>query len=99
MTKRSRAIVIGLPIHEDGGEGEQAKRAGDFGAWLQEAVGVPCVFYDERFTSYQADLYLEDSGLTKQKRKARRGPSWGGAGAAANVFGLTACGGVLVAAN
>ncbi len=65
-------IIVGLPIHENGSEGAQAKLARAFGAWLHEAVGVPCVFYDERFTSYQADLYLEDIGLTKKKRKARR---------------------------
>lgn len=66
------AIIVGLPIHEDGSEGAQAKLAREFGAWLQEAVGVPCEFYDERFTSFQADLYMDDAGLTKKKRKARR---------------------------
>ena len=66
------SIIVGLPIHEDGSEGTQAKLARAFGAWLQEAVGVPCVFYDERFTSFQADLYLQEAGLTKKKRKARR---------------------------
>ncbi|MBI2809064.1 MAG: Holliday junction resolvase RuvX [Planctomycetes bacterium] len=65
-------IVIGLPIHEDGSEGAQAKAARVFGAWVHEATGVPCVFYDERFTSFQADVLLDDIGLTKKKRKARR---------------------------
>ncbi len=65
-------IVIGLPIHEDGREGGQAKAARTFGAWLQEVTGLPCVFYDERFTSFAADFSLEQAGLTKKKRKARR---------------------------
>lgn len=65
-------IVIGLPIHEDGSEGGQAKAARIFGAWLQEAAGVPCVFYDERFTTFVAEAALLDAGLTKKKRKARR---------------------------
>jgi putative Holliday junction resolvase len=65
-------IVVGLPIHEDGSEGAQAKAAREFGAWLEGATGVPCVFYDERFTSFAADLAFEDSGLTKKQRKARR---------------------------
>src|SRR6266849_3193874 len=30
-------IVIGLPVRLDGYEGEQAKAAREFGAWLQEA--------------------------------------------------------------
>ncbi len=66
------AIVIGLPIHEDGGEGEQAKLARVFGAWLQEATGLACVFHDERFTTFEAESALLDAGLTKKKRKARR---------------------------
>jgi putative holliday junction resolvase len=66
------AIIVGLPIHEDGSEGAQAKLARAFGAWLQQATGVPCVFYDERFTSFEADQSLDQAGLTKKKRKARR---------------------------
>lgn len=65
-------IVIGLPIHEDGSEGGQATAARTFGAWLQAAAGVPCVFYDERFTTFVAEAALLDAGLTKKQRKARR---------------------------
>jgi putative Holliday junction resolvase len=65
-------IIVGLPIHEDGSEGAQAKLARAFGAWLQQVTGVPCVFYDERFTSFEADQSLDQAGLTKKKRKARR---------------------------
>ena len=66
------AIVIGLPVHLNGKEGEQAKAARAFGAWLQEATGLPCVFYDERFTTSEAETALWDAGLTHKKRKARR---------------------------
>jgi len=65
-------IVVGLPIREDGYEGEQAKAARTYGAWLHEITGVPCVFHDERFTSFAADESLNAAGLTKKKRKARR---------------------------
>ena len=53
------AIVIGLPIHLNGSEGEQAKAARAFGAWLHEATGLPCVFYDERFTTFEAESVSE----------------------------------------
>lgn len=66
------AIIVGLPIHEDGSEGGQAKAARVFGAWLQDATGMPCVFYDERFTTFEAESALLDAGLSKKKRKARR---------------------------
>ncbi|MBM3994158.1 MAG: Holliday junction resolvase RuvX [Planctomycetes bacterium] len=65
-------LVVGLPIHEDGSEGGQAKAARAFGAWLGDVTGVSVVFYDERFTSFEADNALADIGLTKKQRKARR---------------------------
>ena len=33
---------------------------------------MPCLFYDERFTTFIAESALLDAGLTKQKRKERR---------------------------
>jgi putative holliday junction resolvase len=66
------AIVIGLPVHLDGKEGEQAKAARAFGVWLHEAAGVACIFYDERFTTSEAESALWDAGLTHKQRKARR---------------------------
>jgi putative Holliday junction resolvase len=65
-------IVIGLPVRADGYEGEQAQAARKFGAWLHELTGVPCVYYDERYTSFEADTAMLGAGLTKQKRKERR---------------------------
>jgi putative holliday junction resolvase len=65
-------IVIGLPVHLDGHEGEQAKAAREFGVWLQEATGLPCLFFDERFTTFEAESSLLEAGLTRKKRKARR---------------------------
>lgn len=65
-------IVVGLPIHEDGTEGGQANAARAFGDWLHAATGVPCVFYDERFTTFIAEESLLEAGLTKKQRKARR---------------------------
>lgn len=65
-------IVVGLPVRADGYEGEQAHAARAFGAWLQQATGLSCVFYDEQFTTFQAEAALQGAGLTKKKRKARR---------------------------
>lgn len=65
-------IVIGLPVHLDGREGEQAKAARALGAWVQEISELPCVFFDERFTTFEAESSLWDAGLTHKKRKQRR---------------------------
>jgi putative pre-16S rRNA nuclease len=65
-------LVIGLPVHNDGREGEQAVAARAFGRWLAETTGLPVVFWDERFTTLAAEEWLLSAGLTHKKRKARR---------------------------
>jgi putative Holliday junction resolvase len=65
-------IVIGLPIHNDGREGEQAQRARAFGARVHEWTGLPVVFFDERFTTRAAESALWQAGLTHKRRKQRR---------------------------
>jgi putative Holliday junction resolvase len=65
-------LVIGLPVHLSGREGEQATAARQFGQWLAKLTGVPCVFFDERFSTFEAESSLWEAGLTHKKRKARR---------------------------
>ena len=65
-------LVVGLPVHLDGREGRKAAEARAFGAWLAEVTGVPVVYWDERFTTVEAEGFLLDAGLTKKRRKARR---------------------------
>ena len=65
-------FVIGLPVHMTGREGEQAQRARALGAKLHAWTGLPCVFWDERFTTRLAESELWNAGLTHQRRKERR---------------------------
>jgi putative Holliday junction resolvase len=65
-------LVVGLPVHLDGREGVKAQEARAFGKWLGEVTGRPVVFYDERFTTVQAESALWDAGLTHKRRKERR---------------------------
>lgn len=66
------AIVVGLPLHCDGREGQKAAEARAFGAWLTETTGLPVRFWDERFSTVEAESALWQAGLTHKKRKARR---------------------------
>lgn len=66
------ALVVGLPVHLDGNEGSSAAEARAFGKWLAGATGLPCAFYDERFTTVEAESALWSAGLTHKQRKARR---------------------------
>jgi putative Holliday junction resolvase len=65
-------LVVGLPVHVNGREGQKAREARAFGAWLGETTGLPVVFWDERFTTVEAESALWDAGLTHKKRKERR---------------------------
>ena len=63
--------VVGLPIHNDGRESQKSQEARRFGQWLGEATSLPVDFYDERFTSVQAEELLMAAELTSKRRKKR----------------------------
>jgi putative Holliday junction resolvase len=65
-------IVLGLPVHLSGNEGQAAAAARAFGQWLGELTGLPLVYWDERFTTVEAESALWDAGLTHKQRKQRR---------------------------
>ncbi len=65
-------IVVGLPIHTSGREGQLAHRAREFRDWLAAITGRPVMCFDERYTTVEAEHRLIDAGLTRQRRKALR---------------------------
>ena len=65
-------IVIGLPLHTSGRESALAALARTFGDWLASVTGRSVVYYDERYSTVEAERRLLDAGLTRQKRKALR---------------------------
>ena len=65
-------LVIGLPVHLSGQEGEQAQAAREFGRWLTRLTALTCIFWDERFSTWEAEASLLAAGLTRKKRLARR---------------------------
>ena len=65
-------IVVGLPVHLDGREGASASLVRTFGAWLGQLTGLPVVYYDERFTTTEAERSLIAAGLKRSKRKDLR---------------------------
>ncbi|HEV2968475.1 MAG TPA: Holliday junction resolvase RuvX [Pirellulales bacterium] len=69
--ERIARFVVGLPIHLDGRESQKSAEARKFGAWLEQTTGVPVVFFDERFTSAEAEHHLTAAKMTKKKRRAR----------------------------
>ena len=63
--------VVGLPVHLDGHESQKSLEARQFGQWLAEVTGLPVEFFDERFTSHEAEQMLLQAELTSRRRKKR----------------------------
>lgn len=64
-------IVVGIPRHMDGSEGEMAREARAFGRALEEAAGVPVSEWDERLTSEAARREMIESGARERKRREK----------------------------
>jgi putative Holliday junction resolvase len=69
--ERISRFVVGLPVHTSGAESQKSREAHAFGDWLSQTTGVPVEFFDERYTSAEAESLLLDAGLTKKRRKER----------------------------
>ena len=65
-------FVVGLPLHLSGDLSEKAEEVLRFGRWLSETTGIAVDYFDERYTSVEAERRLRDAKLTDKKRKERR---------------------------
>lgn len=79
--KGATCVVCGLPVNFDGSEAVQTQKTERFIAALKEALSVPVVCEDERFTTIMAHETLISEGMNRQKRK-----SYVDALAAANIL-------------
>ena len=59
-------VVIGLPLHEDGGDSEGCTRSRSFAVKLNRR-GVDTVLWDERYTSRDAEESLRRCGLDRKR--------------------------------
>lgn len=67
--KSASVIVCGLPVNFDGSEALQTEKTQRFINALKEAVNVPVVCEDERFTTKMAHETLISEGMRREKRK------------------------------
>lgn len=65
-------FVVGLPVHLSGSESQKSTEARAFGAWLADVTGLPVEYFDERFTTSEADELLGTFEFTKKQRQTRR---------------------------
>jgi putative Holliday junction resolvase len=71
QSERIAGFVVGLPVHTTGQESQKSAEARRFGKWLAETTKLPVRYFDERFTSANAETLLQGAGLTKKQRKER----------------------------
>jgi putative Holliday junction resolvase len=63
-------IVVGLPRHMDGSEGESSAEARRMAETLRERMHIPVKLWDERLTTVAAERMFRESGVkTQQARK------------------------------
>jgi putative Holliday junction resolvase len=61
-------VLIGDPIHMSGADSRQAAYAREFAQKLAARTGAAVEFWDERWTSVQAERLLKESGISAEKR-------------------------------
>ena len=69
--KQVELILVGMPRNMDGSYGPAALKVQDFVAALRAAVAVPIQTWDERLTSAQANRFLLEANVRRQKRKEK----------------------------
>lgn len=69
--KGVETVVVGMPRNMDGSYGPAAEKAREFVAALKGAITIPVKTWDERLTSAQANRFLIESGMRRDKRKLK----------------------------
>lgn len=64
-------VVVGLPLTADGAEGEMATRVRSFATKLTEKLGLPVELVDERYSSQEADRWLQAGGRRRRPKGER----------------------------
>jgi putative holliday junction resolvase len=64
-------LLVGMPRNMDGSYGPAALKVEEFVAVLNSAVTIPIKLWDERLTSAQANRYLIQANVRREKRKEK----------------------------
>ena len=63
------ALVVGLPRELSGREGDAARRCRTLGDTLGQALDCPVHYWDERFSTTEAERMLISANVSRKKRK------------------------------
>ena len=66
---KAEAVVVGMPFNLDGTSGRAARSAEVQIAALSEALDIPVLTHDERFTTAIAERAMLEADLSRKRRK------------------------------
>jgi putative Holliday junction resolvase len=69
--KQVELLLVGMPRNMDGSYGPAALKVQEFVTVLKEAVAIPIKTWDERLTSAQANRFLIQADVRREKRKEK----------------------------
>ena len=62
-------IVVGLPLNASGEKGPAAEKVTENTEWLKTQIPVKWEFWDERFTTKEAEAILLEADVSRARRK------------------------------
>ncbi|MBF8437597.1 Holliday junction resolvase RuvX [Halanaerobiaceae bacterium Z-7014] len=65
-------VVIGLPLHMNGTEGERAEKSRILATELEDALNISVFLQDERLSSAEVEKVMLAGDLSRAKRRAKR---------------------------
>ena len=71
----AEGLVVGLPISLDGEIHAQARRVQAFAERLKAQIAIPLTFWDERFSTVEAERLLAERSQAEQGRRQRASSS------------------------
>lgn len=69
--RKCAGLIVGLPLHMDGGDGRRAQSSRSFATNLLRLRDLPLVFQDERLSTFAATESLIEAGVKPSLRKAK----------------------------
>ena len=62
-------LLVGLPLDLEGNEGEAARRVRQLAEQLERQLGCPVRYWDERFSTAEAERVLLEANMRRRRRK------------------------------
>jgi putative Holliday junction resolvase len=69
--KEVELVLVGMPRNMNGSYGPAALKVEEFVATLRNAIAIPTKTWDERLTSAQANRFLIEGNVRREKRKEK----------------------------